>query len=100
MSNLQDSEAIAILAEAWELFFNQCRTIAMMPVEDWIEQLEHTDAIAPIIDPTMYRDWVYSGKREIMLPIFEAALTLKRAVEEAQPKIRALAERERARNGE
>lgn len=89
----KDQQAISALQDGWDLLMNNARIIAMLPLEDWILQFAKADAIAPIVDPTLYREYIYSGKGEIIKSIIEAAIPLKAAVLKAQPKIIEMLER-------
>jgi hypothetical protein len=91
---LTDEEAIQVLTEGWDLLFNNARLIAMLPIEQWVEGLERAESAAPVLDPTLYRDYIYSGKGEIIISVMRAALTLKNAVLEAQPKLAEMREKE------
>jgi hypothetical protein len=82
------------LTDGFNLICSQARLIAMLPIEDWLEALEHAEAIGPFIDPTKYRQYLYSEKPEIIKKILRAALELKRVMEEVQPAARREMEKE------
>lgn len=94
MAKLTDQEAIRTLTDGWDLLMNTARMIAMLPVEQWIEGLDRAETVAPIVDPTLYREYIYSGKGEIILSVMKAALVLKKAVLNAQPKLAEMIEKE------
>lgn len=79
---MSDQEAVATLTMGFDLLFNQARVISMLPLEEWLEAFERADAIAPILDPTLYRENLASGKSEALKKLIRAALELKRTVEE------------------
>jgi hypothetical protein len=54
--------------------------IAELPIEQWISDLEYMDTIGPIIDPTLYRAYIYSGKKEPLLEMLRGALAFKQGV--------------------
>lgn len=71
----------------YELLLQWSALIAMLPIDQWLEDLEHAESIAPVLDPTLYRDYIYSAKPEVLKKVMHAALSLKRTVEEAQQDI-------------
>ncbi len=68
----------------FDVLMSQVRIIGMLPVERWLEELEHSESVAPILDPTLYRNYLYSGKGDVIKKILRAALELKRTLEECQ----------------
>jgi len=86
-SKMSDAEAIRTIIEGWEFVLSQTRLIAMMPIEEWLEALEKGESIASIIDPTLYRQYIYSKNPEILKKVLRAALELKRTVLEVQPDV-------------
>lgn len=76
------------LREEWTIIFQQGAMLAMFPIEEWLEQLDRADTIVPILDPTLYRDYIYSGKGEIVKDVLRAALTFKRAIMKAQQQVK------------
>jgi len=83
----EDSEAIAAMQDGWTFVFQQGAMLALMPMEDWLKAFDRADSIAPILDPTLYRDYLYSGKGELIRDVLSAALTFKRAILEAQAEV-------------
>lgn len=83
---MKDEEAKKVLIEGFDFVCNQARLISMMPIEDWLDALEKSEAIAPFVDPTFYREYIYS-KNEVLKKILRAALELKRVVQEVQPDV-------------
>lgn len=79
-------EVIA-LQEGWTFVMNQGASLVMLPIEEWLAGLERADAIAPILDPILYRAYLYSGKGEVIKDVLRAALVFKRAIVEARKKI-------------
>lgn len=71
----------------YELLLQWSALIAMLPIDEWLGDLEHAESVAPVLDPTMYRDYIYSKKPEVLKKIMRAALELKRTVEEQQAEI-------------
>lgn len=82
---MHDQEAVRVTKEGLDLLMNQARILAMLPLEDWLEAFDRAEALAPILDPTLYRQYIYSGKGEIIVSIIKAALQVKKAVMDAQP---------------
>lgn len=58
--------------------------ISILPLEDWLEQLNYSETVAPFLDPTAFRDYMYSGKGDYIKSIIRAALPLKQAILQAQ----------------
>jgi hypothetical protein len=84
---MTDQEALKTITEGFDFVCHQARLIAMMPIEDWLQILEHAESIAPITDPTLYRQYLYSKKPEILKKVLRSALELKRTIEEIQPDV-------------
>lgn len=72
-----------------EMVMTQGSLIAMFPVEKWLADLERQDTVAPILDPTAYREYLYSGRREMLLEVLGAAVALKSAIVKAQAGVQA-----------
>jgi hypothetical protein len=89
---MSDTEAakgrIEELKLGYELALSYARAVASLPVDIWLAELEHAEAVAPIVDPTLFREYLYSAKPQILKKILRSLLEVKRAVEEAQPEIR------------
>lgn len=81
---MTDEEAVQATQDGWTFVFQQGAMLAMMPIEEWLGAFDRADATAPILDPTLYRDYIYSGKGEIIKDILRAALTFKQAILKAQ----------------
>ena len=81
---MSDEDAIKATQDGWTFVFQQGAMLAMMPIEDWLDAFDKADAIAPITDPTLYRDYLYSGRGEIIKDVLRAALIFKNAVLKAQ----------------
>lgn len=73
------------LRDGYELLGQWARMIAMLPLEEWLHALNMVDTIAPILDPTAYREFLHSEKPDIIKSLIRAAIPLKRAVLDAQP---------------
>jgi hypothetical protein len=84
---MTEEETMATLTEGFEFVCQQARLIAMMPIEDWLRALDRAETLGPVVDPTLYREYIYSKKPEILKKVLLAALALKRVVLEAQPAI-------------
>lgn len=74
---MTDEEAIQTLQEGWNAFFLHAALIAELPLEEWLEAFSKGEAVAPILDPTTFRDYMYSGKGEAIQRALRAALPLK-----------------------
>lgn len=96
---MTDSEKIATLQLGWDLMMNYARAIAHLPIDEWLDALNKAEDVAPFIDPTLYRDYIYSHKGDVLKKIMRAALELKRTVEEVQPQLREMMEELNERDG-
>lgn len=83
-----ENEKVKLLIAGYELVLNYSRMIAMFPIDEWLQGLEHAETVTPIIDPTLYREYIYSKKGEILKKVLRSALELKRTIEEIQPDVR------------
>ncbi len=46
---------------------------AMLPLEEFLQAIARAETLGPILDPTLYRDFLYSDGRESLDFIKEAA---------------------------
>ena len=60
------------------------QNIALLPLEEWQAGFDRAETIAPILDPTLYREYLHSEKAAILRRLIAAALPLKRVVLESQ----------------
>jgi hypothetical protein len=88
VSNLtpEDEAKINSLRAQWDLLIQWGALIAMLPLEKWLEDFERAESVAPILDPTLYRDYLFQGTGEDLKAIIRASVPLKRAILEAQAK--------------
>lgn len=81
----QSTEDLAFgFKEGAELLMQQGAMLALMPIEKWLADLHHADAIAPILDPTLYRDYIQSRRDEMLKEVLTGALHFKKAIQKAQ----------------
>lgn len=85
---MTDDEAVKATTDGWSFVFQQGAMLALMPIEDWLEAFDKAESIAPITDPTLYRDYLYDGKGEIIKNVLVAALNFKRAILKAQKEVK------------
>jgi hypothetical protein len=79
------NEKLALFEERFTLLSLWSRNIAMLPLEEMLESLNLAESLCPVLDPTLYREYVYSDKAQLVKKLLEAALPLKRVVLQAQP---------------
>jgi hypothetical protein len=84
-----DTELEIDFKQGAEMLMSQGSMIALFPIEKWLADLQRADAIAPILDPTLYRDYIYSGRDEMLKSVLSAALGFKRAIVKAQQDVTA-----------
>jgi hypothetical protein len=85
---MTDNEAVQATTEGWDFVFQQGAMLALMPIEDWLASFDKAESIAPITDPTLYRNYLYSGKGEIIKDVLVAALEFKHAILKAQKEVK------------
>jgi hypothetical protein len=71
-----------------EFLMTQGAMLAMLPMEKWLEELNHSETIAPFLDPTLYRDYIYSGRDNLIKGVLEAGIGFKRAIKKAQEDVK------------
>lgn len=83
---MRDLQAVEATREGWDAFLAAARLIASLPLEEWLAAFERAEALGPILDPTLYRDYLHDPQRrgETLQGLFTAALPLKAAVRSAQ----------------
>ena len=88
MSMFSDEDLMNQTHDNWDLLITYGKMIAMLPLEDWLESFERAEILAPILDPTLYRDYIYDKeqKGESIKAIITAALPLKNKILELQKK--------------
>lgn len=85
---MTDKEAIEGLQAGWTAVFQQGAVVALFPIEDWLAALERAENLGPFVDPTLYREYLYSGKGEIIKDVLSAALVFKQAIVKAQRQVK------------
>lgn len=85
----QLDEAAMDFKEAFEFVLRQGAMLAMLPLEDWLAGLERADAIGPILDPTLYREYLWSGRDQLTKDVLRAAIQFKAAILRAQSDVKA-----------
>jgi hypothetical protein len=85
----QQKQEIVSMQDGLNFILSQGALFTLFPIEDWLDGLRRADTIAPILDPTLYRDYLYSGKGELITDLLTAALAFKRAILKAQEQVKA-----------
>jgi hypothetical protein len=78
------ADIVETTAGGFEILCLWARNIAMLPLEDWDRTFEKAESIGHIVDPTLYRSYIYSDKAKVIRKLIRAAIPLKQAVMEAQ----------------
>ncbi len=78
--NAYKNTTAELFAEGLEILCNNARIISMLPLEDWRAAFDRAETLGPVIDPTLYRDYLSTGRGEIIKDVLDAAIVLKRAV--------------------
>ena len=85
---MTSEEVELVTMHGFEMLCLWSRMISMLPLEDWLNALNKAETIAPITDPTLYGEYLYSEKAKILKEIMEAAIPLKRVVMKHQPSVK------------
>ena len=80
-----DEQTVSALIEGYETMCLWSRNIAMLPLEDWRQALDRAETLGPIMDPTLYREYLYSDKAKALREILDACIKLKAVVMKYQP---------------
>ena len=75
--------------DGWDFVMRQGAMLALLPIEDWLSAFDRAEALGPILDPTLYREYLFSGKGEIIKDVLHHALLFKRAIQRAQAAVEA-----------
>lgn len=88
MAKISDNKAIETMQEGWTLLISQAKIIAMLPLEEWLEAFARAETLGPILDPTLYRGYIYDkdNKSELIQDLIRAAIPLKREILKLQKK--------------
>lgn len=63
------------------------KQIAMLPLEDMIAALDRAETVCPILDPTLFKNYLDSRRGPLIKKLMQSALVLKNALLEMQPTI-------------
>ena len=82
MTRQQMEEEVKTMQAGWDLLLSQARIIAQFPLEEWLAAFDRAEMIAPTLDPTLYRDYVYDPeqKGEKIKELIRAAIPLKQQI--------------------
>jgi hypothetical protein len=75
-------------SEGIEFLMSQGKMIALLPIEKWLEDLEHADVVGPFIDPTLYREYLRSGRDKMLKSVLLAGISLKAAILQSQADVK------------
>ena len=73
----------------WSVVMSQGAMLAMLPIQESLDALNRADTVAWILDPTLYREYLYSGKGELIKDVLQGALQFVAAIKRAQAKVEA-----------
>ena len=79
---MNNEATVSALHDGWDLLINQAKIIALLPLEDWLKAFERAESIAPIVDPTLYRNYIYDKEKrgESIQALIRAAIPLKQEI--------------------
>jgi hypothetical protein len=79
-------EKVLEMKDGLELLMNYCHFIALLPIGEWLDSLNHAEAVALLLGPTAsYMEHAWGRLLEITERVLRASLELKRVVQELQP---------------
>jgi hypothetical protein len=84
---MNNEQAANVTIQGFEFLVQQCAMIALLPLEDWLKGLNFSESVAPVLDPTLYREYSYSEKAAFIKELITAAIPVKVAVEKMQARI-------------
>lgn len=73
------------MQQGLEIITQQFKVIAMLPVDEWLKALERAETMGAILDPTLYRSYIYSDQSKVVKPMLELACKVKAFMESVQP---------------
>lgn len=82
---MKEREAKAHYEMALGLLFNQCRILAMLPLEEMLSQLDRAETVAPFMDPTLMQQYLASPNGPVIKELLRAAIRVKAVVMKHQP---------------
>ncbi len=85
---LSDEEAVIALKAGYEMLAVWSRNIAMLPLEEWLVQLNRAESLGAVLDPTLFNKYLHSDKAKTIKSLITAAIPLKKIVMEAQDMMR------------
>ena len=77
---MSDQDIVNDQIAGFELLMSTAKVVAMLPLEEWLRGLNRAESIAPIIDPTLAKEYFASDKPAVLKDIIEKAIPLKHAV--------------------
>lgn len=81
---MSDARSVEMLKAEWDSVFSQGAILAELPIEKWLDDIERAESIGGIMDPTLYRRYIYSGKGEVIKDVLNGALAFKQAILKAR----------------
>lgn len=85
---MTEKEAARYFEQGLEMVALNSRTLAMLPLEEMLEALNRAETAGAIMDPTLYREYIYSDKAKALKELIEACLKVKAVVMKMQPLVR------------
>jgi len=79
--NAQEAEEFKT---GFDFIITQGKMLSLLPLEKWLEDYERVDTTGPIFQPTLYRQYIYSGRDGMIKDVLRAAVSLKAAILKAQ----------------
>ena len=79
-------ETMEAMHGGWNILISQAKIIATLPLEEWLEAFERAETLGPILDPTLYREYIYDPeeKGELLKDLIRSAVPLKREIQKLQ----------------
>lgn len=103
MSEQQESTAAELketMTATLDLLAMWSRNIAMLPLEELAKAFDQAEAAAPVMDPTLFREYLYSPKAQMIRKLIAAAIPLKKIIVDVQPELLRELEKEKGSSNE
>jgi hypothetical protein len=60
----RSDSSVRALQDGWDLLIQQAKMISLLPLEEWLAQFDRAEALAPLLDPTSYREYIFDPEQK------------------------------------
>lgn len=82
-------EKTDLFKQHMELIIQQGALLAQLPLEDMLAKLNTAETLAPMLDPTLYHNYLYSGRDKVTKDLLQAAIHFKAVIVKLQEQVKA-----------